>query len=87
MSPKGLGYALNPFEKFLGDSTLYVETRFLSANLDGSLKCSRIRDAEIIEAARRIFGIRGHAAYRGPDKEAFLTLCIDLWEEAHGKPR
>ena len=87
MSPEGLGYPLNPFEKFLGDSTLYVETGSLMANLDGSIKWSGIRDNEIVEAARRIFGIRGHAAYRGPDKEAFLTLCIDLWEEAHGKPR
>jgi len=87
MSPEGLGIELNPFEKFLGDSTLHVEPGLLLTNLDGSIKWSGILDNEIIEAARRIFGIRGHAAYRGTDKEAFLTLCIDLWEEAHGKPR
>lgn len=46
-------------------------------------------DRVVVQAARRLFGFapEGTVTLTGSDKEAFMTLCFDLWEEAHGKSR
>jgi len=76
----------NQFECFKSeDDIIVMPDYFVSISPRGS-RFSDQADRDVIRAAYRIFNLSPRSCLSGADKEAFLTLCTDLWEEAHGKP-
>jgi len=75
----------NPFSIYSNDLPLFVGYEHLTTNEILRSGWTQTEDKDIILAAKAIFGIQVRATLHGEEKEAFLNLCMDLWEEAHGK--
>jgi len=77
----------NPFMGIARDNNIYIREDSITVRKEAESIWSEITDRDIISAASRLFGIQcaRTRTLRSLDKEAFLTLCFDLWEEAHGK--
>jgi len=63
----------------MGEGSAFVRS-------DGNL-WSPVSTDSLIQTAKNLFGADYGVVLEGLDKDAFLALCFDLWEEAHGEFR
>jgi len=73
----------NPFLCLVAPPRLQIQTwNGLTYEEIGCWKPKWI-DSPILNKAREMLNIPFMSVLAGVDKEAFVCLCLDLWEEAH----
>lgn len=75
----------NPFRQIKGANGICAQTHSIIAyTLTESAPWSLWSgEHELVNIAKNLMGLKLWTPIMGVDAEAFVCLCLDLWEEAH----
>jgi len=75
----------NPFRDLVGSAGICLQSNNIIAyrNSDSTPWSLRLGQSELVRKAQELMDIKLWLPLTGVDAEAFVCLCLDLWEETH----